>query len=131
MTPSEKLAEALQLPLDSTADMGGCASWLTGSLAFVTLRWRQWKVPPMQDRRGASPPVGSGNVPGNPLRSYRMSMLAHGFVDRLNGTDFEIDDSGPLSFSVVLIGNQTAPRAAGIAAFVLIIAVVIAIVAFA
>jgi hypothetical protein len=100
-------------------------------LARVTLRWRPWKVSPMRDRRGASPPVGSGNVPGNPLRSYRMSMLAHGFVDPSDGTDFEIDDSGPLSYSVVRIRNRTAPTAAGIAALVLIIAVVIAIVAFA
>ena len=44
-----------------------------------------------------------GNVPGNPLRSYRMSMLSHGFVDQPDSTEFMLDESDPMSYSVVRI----------------------------
>jgi hypothetical protein len=45
----------------------------------------------------------SGNVPGNPLRSYRMSMLSHGFVDQTDDTDFTLDESDPMSYGVVRV----------------------------
>jgi hypothetical protein len=45
-------------------------------------------------------PDGS-NVPGNPLRSYRMSMLAHGFVDETSAAGFELDESEPMTYGVV------------------------------
>jgi hypothetical protein len=85
----------------------------------------------MRNRHRASLPVDSGNIPGNPLRSYRMSMLSHGFVDPSNNNDFELDESDSLSYSVIRIRNRTAPIAAGIAAFVLIVVVVTTIVIFA
>ena len=44
-----------------------------------------------------------GNVPGNPLRSYRMSMLKHGFIDQPDSTEFVLDESDPMSYSVVRI----------------------------
>ena len=46
---------------------------------------------------------GDGNVPGNRLRSYRMSMLSHGFVDQPDSTEFMLDESDPMSYSVVRI----------------------------
>jgi hypothetical protein len=60
-----------------------------------------------------------------------MSMLAHGLVDDSNSSDFSLDESEPLSYSVVRIRNQTAPIAVGIAALVLIVVIVIAVVFFA
>ena len=45
--------------------------------------------------------VESGNVPGNPNRSFRMSMLAHGFVDDSQRPEFTLDESDPMSYGVV------------------------------
>ena len=51
--------------------------------------------------------LDDGNVPGNPLRSYRMSMLAHGFVDQSKSSEFMLDESDPMTYSVVRIrGGQ-------------------------
>jgi hypothetical protein len=48
----------------------------------------------------------SSNHAGNPLRSYRMSMLAHGFVDQSDAdqsdrAEFALDESDPMSYGVV------------------------------
>jgi len=86
----------------------------------------------MRDRHSQSgPPIESSNVPGNPLRSYRMSMLAHGFVDDSDSSDFSLDESDPMSYSVVRIRNQNLPIALGITALALIVVIVIAVVFFA
>lgn len=79
----------------------------------------------------SGPPIESSNAPGNPLRSYRMSMLAHGFVDDSNSSDFILDESDPMSYSVVRMRSQTTPIALRISAIVLLIAIVIAVVFFA
>ena len=60
-----------------------------------------------------------------------MSMLAHGFVDDSNSSDFKLDESDPMSYSVVRIRSQAAPVAAAITALVLVIAIMIAVVYFA
>ena len=50
--------------------------------------------------------IDGSNVPGNPLRSYRMSMLAHGFVDHHHDDEFKLDESDPMSYSVVRLRAQ-------------------------
>lgn len=57
-------------------------------------------------------------------------MLAHGFVDDSNSSDFKLDESDPMSYSVVRIRSQTAPIVAAITALVLVITIMIAIVYF-
>lgn len=52
-------------------------------------------------RRSHGQRVDGSNVPGNPLRSYRMSMLAHGFVDHHTDEEFTLDETDPMSYSVV------------------------------
>ena len=69
----------------------------------------------------------SSNVPGNPLRSYRMSMLAHGFVDDSDSPEFSLDETDPMSYSVVRMRNQTAPIAAVVMGLVVILIVIAAI----
>jgi len=58
-------------------------------------------IPKHKDWSVAAP--DEGNVPGNPLRSYRMSMLSHGFVDQPDSAEFMLDESDPMSYSVVRI----------------------------
>lgn len=72
-------------------------------------------------------PPHSSNAPGNPLRGYRMSMLAHGFVDDSDRSGFKLDESDPMSYSVVRMRDQPALTAAGITALVLIAVIVIVI----
>lgn len=60
-----------------------------------------------------------------------MSMLAHGFVDDSDSSDFSLDESDPMSYSVVRIRNQNLPIALGITALALIVVIVIAVVFFA
>ena len=71
---------------------------------------------------------GDGNVPGNRLRSYRMSMLSHGFVDQPDSTEFMLDESDPMSYSVVRIrgGHVGAVWLSG--AIFLVVGVVMAVV---
>lgn len=47
--------------------------------------------------------IESGNVPGNPLRSYRMSMIAHGFVleNKTGDERWVPGDDSPLAYGVV------------------------------
>jgi hypothetical protein len=52
------------------------------------------------------PRLDSSNVPGNPLRSFRMSMLAHGFVDRASHNEFELDESDPVTYGVVRLPRR-------------------------
>ena len=78
-------------------------------------------------RQYGVPPVSS-NDPGNPLRGYRMSMLAHGFVDDSDRSGFKLDDSDPMSYSVVRMRDQVPLTAAGITALVVIAVIVIAVV---
>ena len=59
-----------------------------------------------------------------------MSMLVHGFVDDPDSGEFKLDESDPMSYSVVRMRNQPMPIASGIAALVLIVAIVIAVVFF-
>jgi hypothetical protein len=84
-------------------------------------------VSPMQDRRRASPPVDSSNVPGNPLRSYRMSMLAHGFVDQPDDAEFTLDESDPMNYGVVRTrgGSTSGLRLAGAILFVVVVVMVV------
>lgn len=69
-----------------------------------------------------------GNVPGNPLRSYRMSMLAHGFVEESERGEFALDDSDPVTYSVVRLRGKPLTAAACIAFAVVIVAAVIVMV---
>ena len=69
-----------------------------------------------------------GNVPGNPLRSYRMSMLAHGFVDQPESTEFVLDESDPMSYSVVRIRGGQVHAAWLLGAIFLVVGVVATVV---
>jgi hypothetical protein len=73
---------------------------------------------------GAEP----GNATGNPLRSFRMSMLTHGFVDRPEESDFTVDESDAMSYSVVRVRGGRGYAGLLILAFVIIVAVVGAVV---
>ena len=69
-----------------------------------------------------------GNVPGNPLRSYRMSMLAHGFVDQPESTEFVLDESDPMSYSVVRIRGGQVHAAWLLGAIFLVVGVIATVV---
>ncbi len=73
----------------------------------------------------AGAPADFGNVPGNPLRSYRMSMLSHGFVEHDGRVGFELDESDPINYGVVRRGGRV-PVAAAITVAVLLIMLVAA-----
>lgn len=73
----------------------------------------------------AGAPADSGNVPGNPLRSYRMSMLAHGFVQHDGSVEFELDESDPINYGVVRRGGRV-PMATAITVAVLLVVLVVA-----
>ena len=68
---------------------------------------------------GAEP----GNATGNPLRSYRMSMLTHGFVDRLDEADFTVDESDAMSYSIVRVRGGRGYAALLTFAILLVVAV--------
>ena len=51
--------------------------------------------------------IEGSNVPGNPLRSNRMSMLAHGFLDTDSRRHFSLDDSDAVNYSVMRIRRPT------------------------
>lgn len=65
--------------------------------------------------------LDGSNVPGNPLRSYRMSMLAHGFVDDDGGKGFDFDESDPITYAVMRRGGPVPI----VAAVVLVIVVLL------
>jgi hypothetical protein len=77
-----------------------------------------------QSGTGAEP----SNVPGNPLRSYRMSMLSHGFVDESDKTDFTLDESDPMSYGVVRLRGGQLRGLLLSGAILLVVAVVVVIV---
>ncbi len=76
--------------------------------------------------------VDSGNVPGNPLRSYRMSMLAHGFVQGVEETAAEMrpDDHESLTYSVGPPRRRVSLVSALVALAVLVALATIAILVF-
>lgn len=65
------------------------------------------------------------NVPGNPLRSFRMSMLAHGFLDRDKTADFRLDESDRLTYGIVR-RVEAVPMAGTIVMGIIVAAVVVA-----
>ena len=75
-------------------------------------------------------PLDYGNSPENRLSSYRMSMLAHGFVadDRSGRAEYKPDDSGPMTYAVVRIRN--AGMAPVLAALLIVIGIIVAAVVF-
>jgi len=71
----------------------------------------------------------SSNRSDNPLRSYRMSMLAHGFVDQSDDAEFTLDESDPMTYGVVRIRGESISglRLAGMILFVIVVVVVVII----
>lgn len=71
----------------------------------------------------------SSNRSGNPLRSYRMSMLAHGFVDQPDDAEFTLDESDPMTYGVVRTrgGSINRLRLAGAILTVLVVVAVVII----
>jgi hypothetical protein len=71
--------------------------------------------------------IESSNVPGNPLRFYRMSMLAHGFLPTGQSDDSEwtLDETGPMSYAVVA-SRHAAVAVAVVIAVVMVVAVTVA-----
>jgi len=65
----------------------------------------------------------SSNRTGNPLRSYRMSMLAHGFVDEPDNAEFTLDESDPMTYGVVRFRGESISglRLAGSILFVVVV----------
>lgn len=74
--------------------------------------------------------VDRSNVPGNPLRSYRMAMLMHGFVDEAGDDGFTTDERDPMSYSVVRLRRDSSVIAL-VAAMVVLVAIVIAVIVLA
>ena len=72
--------------------------------------------------------IGGSNVPGNPLRSYRMSMLSHGFVDTPEDEAFDLDEADPVAYSVVRLRSEPLTTLAYVVLAVLIIAAIALIV---
>ena len=64
-------------------------------------------------------PLDYGNTPANPLSSYRMSMLSHGFLPTEDGQEYLPDESGPMTYGVVLL------RKGGSVALVVVVVVLI------
>jgi hypothetical protein len=50
--------------------------------------------------------IDAGDVPGNPLRSYRLAMLGHGFVDDAAGDEFKLDESDAIGYSLLRIRKE-------------------------
>jgi hypothetical protein len=75
-------------------------------------------------------PLGYGNPADQRLSSYRMSMLAHGFVDSEDGDrhEFVPDESSPMSYAVVVMRKGwSVPLAV---AAIVIVAVVVLVLVF-
>lgn len=77
----------------------------------------------MEYRPDSSEAPVKGSVPGNPLRTYRMSMLAHGFVDQPDRSDFEPDDTDPIAYGVVRKGGRI-PTVAAITVGLLLVVLI-------
>ena len=77
----------------------------------------------MRDENPSRTSLDGSNVPGNPLRSFRMSMLAHGFVDRTTTGGFKLDQSDRLTYGIVR--RFRAPRIAGTLVMGIFVAAVI------
>ena len=74
----------------------------------------------------------SGNVPGNPLRSYRMSMLAHGFLqDEARTGEMRPDANQSLTYSVGPLRRRTSLMRPLVALFVILALFAIAVLLFA
>jgi hypothetical protein len=71
--------------------------------------------------------IESSNVPGNPLRSYRMSMLAHGFLPTgaSDESEWMLDETDPMSYAVVAT-RRPAVAVAVVIAVVMVVAVTVA-----
>lgn len=81
-----------------------------------------------QESRRSGRMIESSNVPGNPLRSYRMSMLAHGFLptDSSDESEWALDETSPMSYAVV--GSRHAAFAVAIVlAVLMVVAVTVAV----
>lgn len=81
----------------------------------------------MSRRRGSKRlPLDYGNPADRRLSSYRMSMLAHGFVDSDDGGrhEFVPDESGPMNYAVVAKGKGWS-LALGVAAFAIVLTIVL------
>lgn len=81
---------------------------------------------PSDDRARAG--LESANTPGNPLRSYRMSMLAHGFVDQQATDDFAPDETDPMAYGVV---RRSRNVPVGSAVFLVVVILIVVVAAFA
>lgn len=79
----------------------------------------------MAHRSDSSGAPVKGSVPGNPLRTYRMSMLAHGFVDQPDRSEFELDDTDPIAYGLVRKGGRL-PVAAAVTVGLLLVVLVVA-----
>jgi hypothetical protein len=75
-------------------------------------------------------PLNSGNDPGNPLRSYRMSMLSHGFLPDADGMKHELnpDEAESLTYSVGPLHRTASPLRVVVAVLSLVAIVVVAVV---
>lgn len=82
-------------------------------------------------KRPTHRPLGYGNPADRRLSSYRMSMLAHGFVDSEDGDrhEFVPDESGPMSYAVVVMRRGWS--AALVIAALAIVAVIVLVLFFA
>jgi len=69
--------------------------------------------------------IESGNVPGNPLRSYRMSMVSHGFVlDNDTGDEqWVAGDNSPVAYGVVRSAHAALAVAVVIAVLLVLLVV--------
>jgi hypothetical protein len=87
-------------------------------------------MPHRDDPSGAF--VETGNVPGNPNRSYRMSMLAHGFVDDGDRPEFTQEDTDRMTYGVVRLPaarrtGRRSPFALGLVIAVVFVVLVVAL----
>ena len=77
-------------------------------------------------RRAVHVPLDYGNPVDKRLSSYRMSMLAHGFVQEHDSEEFVPDKSGPLSYAVVALGRGwSVALAIGVVAIAAVLAAVL------
>ena len=77
-------------------------------------------------------PLDSGNDPGNPLRSYRMSMLSHGFLPDADAKRHEMkpDEAESLTYSVGPLHRTASPLRVTVALLSLVALLVVAVVVF-
>lgn len=79
-------------------------------------------------RRTVRVPLDYGNPADKRLSSYRMSMLAHGFVEEPDSEEF-VPDEGPLSYAVVALGRGwSVALVAAVVAIVVVLAALLLLV---